>query len=161
MSTSDETQSTAPAGGFDPDSPYNAALVASAEFVRAVDALRRRFAAGLGVGMTEMQAMSYVLEAGGVLTPKALAAHLDLSTGAVTALLDRLEANGAIERRANPSDRRSTLIALTDTGKRSIEGNYVEYEELVVAAAKSKSAKDLKVIAEFFHELAQSFDKAV
>ncbi|GAA3190306.1 MarR family winged helix-turn-helix transcriptional regulator [Dactylosporangium siamense] len=51
-----------------------------------------------------------------VLTPSALSDVLMLSRAGMTNRLDRLEAAGLVERRANRSDRRSMLIALTETG---------------------------------------------
>jgi DNA-binding MarR family transcriptional regulator len=50
-------------------------------------------------------------------TPKQAGEHLELSTGAMTSLIDRLEQRGHIERRPNPSDRRSILLHLTPSGQ--------------------------------------------
>jgi DNA-binding MarR family transcriptional regulator len=51
------------------------------------------------------------------LTPSALAAELLMSRAGMTKRLDRLEAAGFIERTSVPGDRRSLLVALTETGK--------------------------------------------
>lgn len=40
------------------------------------------------------------------------------ASGNITALLDRMESEGLIERRASPSDRRSFQVRMTDTGSR-------------------------------------------
>lgn len=45
-----------------------------------------------------------------------LARAADLNPGAMTRLLDRLEAKGLIERHADPSDRRAVHVRLTDAG---------------------------------------------
>jgi DNA-binding MarR family transcriptional regulator len=50
------------------------------------------------------------------LTPKWLGLELSLTTGAVTALLDRLAKAGHLDRVSNPQDRRSVLLRLTDSG---------------------------------------------
>lgn len=47
-------------------------------------------------------------------SPSAVCAALGLTSGSVTALLDRLEKRGLIERRADPVDRRALRIALRD-----------------------------------------------
>lgn len=52
-----------------------------------------------------------------VMTPTALAHTLMLSPAGMTNRLDRLEAAGHIERRADPDDRRSLLVALTPAGR--------------------------------------------
>lgn len=50
-------------------------------------------------------------------TPKRAGEYLELSTGAMTSLIDRLEQGGHIERRPNPDDRRSILLHLTPSGE--------------------------------------------
>lgn len=49
-------------------------------------------------------------------TPGQLAAHMRLSSGAMTNRLDRLEKAGLIRRLPDPTDRRGTLIEPTDEG---------------------------------------------
>ncbi|HEX3805665.1 MAG TPA: MarR family transcriptional regulator [Gaiellaceae bacterium] len=49
-------------------------------------------------------------------TPGALARSLDLSSGAMTSRLDRLEKLGHIRRLADPDDRRGVRVELTDEG---------------------------------------------
>lgn len=49
-------------------------------------------------------------------TPTAVGAYLEMSLGAVTALLKRLEGRGLLERSRNPNDRRGSLLALTPAG---------------------------------------------
>lgn len=49
-------------------------------------------------------------------TPTAVGTYLEMSLGAVTALLKRLEKRGLLERSRNPNDRRGTHLALTPSG---------------------------------------------
>jgi DNA-binding MarR family transcriptional regulator len=49
-------------------------------------------------------------------TPGALARSLDLSSGAMTSRLDRLEKLGHIRRLADPGDRRGVLVEMTEQG---------------------------------------------
>jgi DNA-binding MarR family transcriptional regulator len=51
-----------------------------------------------------------------------LARYLELSTGAMTSRLDALEEKGLIRRVADPEDRRSVVVELTDEGR----AKYVE-----------------------------------
>ncbi|MEI8080033.1 MAG: MarR family transcriptional regulator, partial [bacterium] len=53
------------------------------------------------------------LDADGSLGPSELARRLQLTTGAVTALVDRLEASGHVARAPHPSDRRRIVITRT------------------------------------------------
>jgi DNA-binding MarR family transcriptional regulator len=50
-------------------------------------------------------------------TPGALATYLELSSGAMTTRLDRLEDAGFIRRVPDPGDRRSVEIEMTDEGR--------------------------------------------
>src|SRR3712207_1670438 len=62
-----------------------------------------------GLGLSEMAALEHLQHSDGGLTPTALGRRLSLSSGAITALVDRLERSGHVERRPNPSDRRSSV----------------------------------------------------
>lgn len=50
-----------------------------------------------------------------------LAEHLHIAPRSATEVVDGLEQRGLVERRPDPNDRRATLIALTDQGKRVSE----------------------------------------
>ena len=81
---------------------------------RAVDETFTRF----GLQRGEYDVLAALRRSGDpyVLTPSALSDVLMLSRAGMTNRLDRLEAAGLVERRANREDRRSMLIALTDRG---------------------------------------------
>ncbi len=53
----------------------------------------------------------------GVGTPAGLADCLDIDRAAVTRLVDQLEQKGLLSREPNPTDRRSTVVRLTETGR--------------------------------------------
>lgn len=55
------------------------------------------------------------------LTPTALYREMMLSSGAMTNRIDRLEERGLVKRKADPDDRRGTLVCLTAKGKTLIE----------------------------------------
>jgi DNA-binding MarR family transcriptional regulator len=64
------------------------------------------------------------------MTPNELRESVVLSSGAMTNRLDSLERAGMIARSANPSDRRSTYVSLTDKGENIVKealGGYLEY----------------------------------
>lgn len=54
-------------------------------------------------------------------TPGALARRAELSTGAMTSRLDKLEREGLISRVPAPDDRRSVVVELTDAGRAKYE----------------------------------------
>ena len=70
------------------------------------------------------------------LTPTRLYESAMLSSGGMTARIDRLEREGLVERRNHPTDRRGTLVALTPKGVSLIDGilaKHVENERLALA----------------------------
>ncbi|QKS12413.1 MarR family transcriptional regulator [Curtobacterium sp. Csp1] len=69
-----------------------------------------------GLHATDLRFLVFVAGADAGVTPKHASDHLELTTGAMTSLIDRLEQRGHIERRPNPGDRRSILVHLTPSG---------------------------------------------
>ena len=63
----------------------------------------------LGLNATDLRCLEHVMAEPGV-TPGRLADLSGLTTGAVTGVLDRLEKAGYVERRPDPSDRRSVAV---------------------------------------------------
>ena len=90
-----------------------------------------------GLNPTDTRFVFFLAAADGEgVTPKQAGEYLELSTGAMTSLVDRLERRGHIERRPNPQDRRSILIHLTPSGAeiaREIGGVYRDAFREVVA----------------------------
>jgi DNA-binding MarR family transcriptional regulator len=73
-------------------------------------------------------------------SPGELAAELELSSGAMTNRLDRLEKAGLVRRRPDPDDRRGVKVQLTEAGGKAwLEStNAQARKEALVAAALSK-----------------------
>lgn len=63
------------------------------------------------------------------LTPTALFEAAMMSSGGMTARIDRLEKAGLVERRPHPTDRRATLVRLTDKGFDLIDSIMPSHEE--------------------------------
>lgn len=53
-----------------------------------------------------------------VVTPGWLSAQLQISTASTTTLIDRLTARGLVTRQGDPSDRRRTLLVVTEQARR-------------------------------------------
>jgi DNA-binding MarR family transcriptional regulator len=69
-----------------------------------------------GVTVADWVVLRELYDAGETL-PARLAERIGMTRGGVTKLTDRLVAKGLIERRDNPRDGRSQLLALTDQGR--------------------------------------------
>jgi DNA-binding MarR family transcriptional regulator len=81
---------------------------------RDLAAARYRSAASrrLGLGESEMLAVAHLAQRGR-LTPTEIAGLLDLSSGGVSALVQRLEESGHVVREPHPTDGRSTVVRLS------------------------------------------------
>jgi DNA-binding MarR family transcriptional regulator len=95
--------------------------------------IRALFAGSLHVSASEFNALMHLGEMGEV-TPKALARELALTTGAMTSMVDRLEAAGLVLRRPNPIDRRSLFVRLSPRGEEAREEVYRRYFAAVTDA---------------------------
>jgi DNA-binding MarR family transcriptional regulator len=84
---------------------------------------------------------SLVLGEGDCDSPGELANALEVSSGAMTNRLDRLEQDGYIRRARDPEDRRGVKIELTDAGRRAWTESTSAgaRKEALVAAALTKS----------------------
>ena len=79
------------------------------------------------------------------LTPTALYDALMMSSGGMTARIDRLQKAGWVERRPNPADGRGTLVALTDAGRALIDEAVVAHidnqRELLAVLSDAEQAQ--------------------
>ncbi|MBF4602241.1 MarR family transcriptional regulator [Frigoribacterium sp. VKM Ac-1396] len=73
----------------------------------------------IGVGSTDFLALVH-LSVQGDTPPKKVGEALGLSSGAMTALADRLESAGLVTRLQHPTDRRSFVLALTADGSAGV-----------------------------------------
>lgn len=100
----------------------------------------------MGLEASELSALEH-LQAAGPMALGQLGERLSMSPGAVTALVDRLEKKGYVERLPNPKDRRSALVRETEAGlmdslehlwpyieeMKGIEGRFSEEERAIIA----------------------------
>jgi DNA-binding MarR family transcriptional regulator len=83
------------------------------------------------------------------LTPTELAKHRMMTSGGMTAALDRLVRKGLVERVPNPDDRRGSLVRLTDTGLDVIDEamqQHVLTEQRLVSSLDDHEQDQLRVL---------------
>lgn len=100
------TESAQPTPSFGTSHPATLLL---RELLDVTEDFERSLATALSVNATDLSAMEHLMVAG-ALSPTALAERLDLSSAAVTTVVDRLESLGHVRRTPNPDDRRGTLV---------------------------------------------------
>ena len=137
---------------------HNAGLLRIVQGLRRVDtgtyALRIRLAEKLGIGTIDINAMAFVGEVDG-LTPKDLGKALNITTGSVTAMVDRLEAKGCMVRKPNPTDRRSVLLHLSPEGTDAMQWANDHFAAAAGALLQASSEDSIVDIAEFLEGIGQ------
>jgi DNA-binding MarR family transcriptional regulator len=115
---------------------------AATAFVSALDANRQRIARDAGVSATELRALFQVGRSVSI-TPKDLAGHLGMTTGAITAIARRLVDADLLHRVDHPGDRRSLYLELTPHGHDVMGGIHRDFSEMLAASTTSLSAEQL------------------
>ena len=75
---------------------------------------------GIGLSIAKLAALQALSEAGDPLPLSQLAGRLSCVKSNITQLVDRLEAEGLVARKPDPSDRRTRLAALTTSGRKAV-----------------------------------------
>ena len=110
-----------------------------------------------GLNATDMECLRLLAQKG-VATPSELARHTGLTSGAATAMLDRLEKAGLIERRPNPGDRRGSLIAPERSSAAKMAGWFESARNAQDELISSYSESELETIADVFERFAKLWD---
>ena len=98
----------------------------------------------LGLSWESFEMLAALLRAGPPysLNPTVLYKSMLLTSGAMTARLDRAEEAGLIQRSADPADRRGTIVSLTPEGKKLANRAIEQYFSMVASVLGSLSVKD-------------------
>lgn len=112
----------------------------------------------LGLNVTDMQCLR-LLFLKGIATPSELARHTGLTSGATTAMLDRLEKAGLIERRPNPDDRRGTLIAPGKSAAEKVASLFESTRKAQDELISSYSEDELEIISDVFERFTQTWER--
>lgn len=93
-----------------------------------------------------------LLEFAGEATPTELAKRTGLTTGGVTAVVDRLESVRLIYREPNPRDRRSVLVKPTAEGLALVRPIYAKMHAELEWQLAHYNVKTLEVLIRFFEQ---------
>lgn len=119
--------------------------------------LMQHLSATHGLNPVDLRALKFLGAVDEDRTPKELGGYLEMGTGAVTALLDRLTKRGLLERVRNPDDRRSVRIELTAAGFAVVGALRATYRE---ALQKSVPMDRVDVFIHFTERVSQAFREA-
>ena len=114
-----------------------------------------------GLGDSELRAVQYVLYArreGREVKPTDIARHLGVSSASTTALLDRLERGGSLQRLSHPTDRRSILIATTPEVEAQLSATVEEYDRRLELLSAELSDDERRAVERFLTGLTEAAD---
>jgi len=103
----------------------------------------------IGISVPEMLALEY-LDADGSIGPSELARRLHMTSGAMTALVDRLEENGRAVRERHPADRRRVLVTRTEKADEDLTAEIAPMARQILELAENLEDAERQVVGRFF-----------
>lgn len=138
------------------------AVLRSYERFRAADlAMLARVRTQTGLGDNELAILRFLIrerDAQHAVKPTEIARHLAISSASTTALLDRLEKAGMVERANNPLDRRSVLIVATPAAEEAIAATHEAFEARLEGLMGGLGQRERADVIAFFESLADAAD---
>ncbi|HYW46421.1 MAG TPA: MarR family transcriptional regulator [Bryobacteraceae bacterium] len=122
---------------------------------KAFDTLRehaQRHIHSLGLGLSDFGLLETLLHKGP--TPvNMIGARIRLTSGSITAAVDRLEQKGLVERRGDPEDRRARVVHLTEAGRKLITCAFADHEAAMERATSGLTAAEQAQAIELLKKL--------
>lgn len=109
---------------------------------------QQKVATSLGLYNHDFIAVDILRESGAV-TAGELSRLTGLTTGSITALVDRLEKAGYVSRENDPTDRRRVIIVPQYEHKEEVKEQYYALHEAMVGLASTYTEDELKLITQF------------
>ena len=134
------------------------ALAAVRDYGIGLTQFRNAMSERAGLNTTDMECLRLIFLKG-TAAPSELARHTGLTSGATTAMLDRLEMAGLIERRPNPDDRSGTLIVPAKSGAERAASWFESARAAQYDLISSYSERELEIIADVFERFTKLWDQ--
>jgi predicted transcriptional regulator len=115
--------------------------------------LHQTIADRLGLNPTDHKCLGLLVDAGRPVTPGELAALTGLTTGAVTGVVDRLEAHGFVRRTRDPEDRRKVGIEVVyDKVKRQVFPVFEQLAKRMGVVVGAYKPREIETIVNFLEQ---------
>jgi MarR family transcriptional regulator, 2-MHQ and catechol-resistance regulon repressor len=124
---------------------------------RALEAYAAQNIENLGICQSDFGVLEVLLHKG-PLAVNALGAKVLLTSGSITAAIDRLERKQLVVRRSDPGDRRARVVHLTSKGASVIRKLFAEHERAIEAAVAGLTAHERKDLTNLLRKLGRSVE---
>ncbi|MER6188793.1 MarR family winged helix-turn-helix transcriptional regulator [Streptomyces cyaneofuscatus] len=125
-----------------------------------INRMTHGFAAHQQLHPTDVTALAAILDAPAPLTPGALREHLGLTSGAVTACLDRLERAGHIRRARESADRRVVHVHYEASARMAARDYFMPLAEATARARARFSEAELSTVLRFLAAMNEELSEA-
>ena len=122
---------------------------------KAYDALREHAEGhiqSLGLCLSDFGVLEALLHKG-PMPVNTIGSLIRLTSGSITAAVDRLERKGLVERRNDPGDRRARVVYLTAPGQELISKSFADHEAAMERATAGLSASERAEAIELLKKL--------
>ncbi|PWD49703.1 MarR family transcriptional regulator [Serinibacter arcticus] len=123
--------------------------------------MRQRTQDSMRMGETDLVALRFLARArqrGAIVRQKELAEALEITGSSASALVDRLERDGYVQRTPHPEDRRSVALVPTDRMDGEVRGTLGAMHKRMLAVAEDLSPEEREAVGRFLIGLAASLD---
>ncbi len=147
-----------------PPQPHAELFAAMREFTLESDRYVDRAASLHGLHRTDLNALGFLIRPGRdakAMTPGKLGEALNLSSPATTALVDRLERSGHVNRLRNQTDRRQIQLAMTDHAKDVGRALFMPLAAQLAGTLHNYTPEELALVQRFLHDMTEATTEAM
>jgi DNA-binding MarR family transcriptional regulator len=119
------------------------------QFLCKTTLFHQAIADGLGINPTDMKCLDLIAMNGSASATQ-LATYAGLSSGAATAMIDRLEGKRLIKSHPHPKDRRVVVLTVSRAAKNKLEALFGSLARSMGALMLSYSERELELLEDFF-----------
>ncbi len=128
--------------------------------IRATILFAQTMAESMNMQLSDIRCLDYLIDVESA-TAGEIAEVTGLTTGAVTAMIDRLEKIKLVKRESNPNDRRHTMIVFTGKNNFFAKNAQKFFTKDIASLLKNYSDKELLIIQNWNKQLTKLFQDKV
>jgi MarR family 2-MHQ and catechol resistance regulon transcriptional repressor len=122
---------------------------------RTLERLATRSIESAEVGLSDFAVMEMLLHKGPQPVNE-IGRRIELTSGAITTAVDRLESSGLVTREAHPTDRRARIVRLTAAGQKHAAKVFASHKAAMDLAARGLSKTERATLIQLLKKLGMS-----